>query len=344
MRAYVLISLFCLAVTQVQADHNTLKVFTWAEYFDPDLIARFEEESGIPLEFIYYGNDEVRDQVMAETQGFGFDVILVDDAELPAYIQQNWLAPLDSQALPHLQDHGEQWLDITPEADGYGVPYSWGSYGVVYRTDRVTNPPTHWADLFDPEAEWAGTLQMPAQASELIPLALMAEGFSPFSDSADHIRQAEQRILAQKPLVQSYGMPDLEADIPLLGTELVSVAVTYSSDGMFLMEYDDRLAFADIQGGNILWVDYWAISANSHQTSKALQFLNFTLQPDVAAQNVEYHYSATFSEQARQKLPETLQTDPRLYPENTADFYYYRPPSRDAIRSQMRLINRLDLN
>ena len=325
-------------------DDRPLRVFTWPEYFDPEMADRFQAETGIALEFIYYDNDEVRDQIMAETQGFGFDVILIDDAEAASYRAQNWIIPLQADKLPHLAGHGKQWQHRAQGAADYVVPYSWGYYALLYRQDLLMEPPAHWSDLFREDAPWAGAVQMPAQVSELLPIALMADGERPFIPDKNAIKAAEQTLINQQPLVSFYGMPDLEADETHLSLGHSLVAVTYNSDAMFLMENDDRLAFTLPQGGNIQWVDYWTISARSHHIEGAHQFLDFTLRPDVTAANVQYHYSATYSEPAKQLLPESMQQDARLFPESADDFYVYQQPDRETIRTLMRLINTLEFD
>ncbi|EAR10505.1 ABC transporter substrate-binding protein [Reinekea blandensis] len=338
--AFLLVSLSI----QVLGDDRPLRVFTWPEYFDPEMADRFQSETGIELEFIYYDNDEIRDQIMAETQGFGFDVILIDDAEAGSYRAQNWIIPLQADKLSHLSDHGNQWQLRAQDAVDHVVPYGWGYYGVLYRQDQLEQPPAHWSDLFRDDAPWAGAVQMPAQVSELLPIALMAKGLRPFIPDTDAIKTAEQALINQQPLVSSYGMPDLEADETKLAQGEALVAVTYNSDAMFLMEEDDRLAFTIPKGGNIQWVDFWTISARSEHIDGAYQFLDFTLRPDVTAANVQYHYSATYSKPAIALLPQSMQQDDRLFPESADSFYVYQHPDRETIRALMRLINTLDVD
>jgi spermidine/putrescine transport system substrate-binding protein len=332
-----------IALSQaVFAEHTTLTILTWEDYFDPELIPLFEKEYDIKTEFIYFDSDETRDQLMAESAGYGFDVLLVDEVEINAYITQRWVAQLDKSLLPNLDFHGTQWKKDAPSADGYAVPYGWGTYGITYRTDLVKKPPTSWADLFNPNADYAGAIQMSSQISELLSVALLSEGFSANETDVARLKLAEKKLIAQRSLVSAYKIPDLDGDNILLESGESKVAMTYSSDSLYLQDELDNLAYVTPTDGNIYWIDFWAVSSQSHKIKEAHQFLDFVLQPKIVAQNVEYHYSATFSEEANKYLSEDILNNKTIYPDNIETMEMMKPPTKYSIRSMMKVWNALD--
>jgi len=326
------------------ADHESLRVFTWEEYFDPDLVAVFEQKHGVRLEFIYYNNDEVRDQVMAETSGYGFDVILVDEIELAAYIQQQWIKPIEYTKLKNLDEHGDKWKQLTPSADGYAVPYGWGTYGIAYRADLLSKAPTKWADLFNPTDALLGFIQMPPQASELLVIALMAQGNSPATSDSQKLTEAYNLLLNQKAHVKTYQTPNFDEDLNLLNQGLTKAAVTYSSDALFLQDEFENIEYVSPSDGTILWIDYWTISAQSHKVDLAYKFFDFLLEAQVSAKNTEYHYTATFSSKAKSLLPTEIRENKVIFMPNIEDLNTMQVPTRQRLRTMMKIINNLEID
>ena len=333
-----------VSVTATATTLPTLKVLTWEEYLAPEVAELFQAETGIALEFIYFDNDEVRDQIMAETYGHGFDIILVDELELPAYVGQKWVAPLDVTILTNLPEHGTQWSKVVPEANGYAVPYGWGDYGIVYRTDLVKKPPTKWADLFDASNELAGHIQMTPQASEMLIIALMALGYPATETNPDALKSAEVALLRQKQIVKAYQTTNYEPETNLLNQGTVKASVSYNSDAIFMINEFENLDYVSPIDGNIFWIDFWTISENSKQKDHAHTFLNFLLRADITAMNVEYQYTATFSEAAKKQISPEILNDRIIFPEVKGDINVMTAPTRDTIRTMMKIINALDIN
>ncbi|WP_320823960.1 spermidine/putrescine ABC transporter substrate-binding protein [Reinekea sp.] len=324
------------------AEPATLRLLTWENYFDPELIGQFEREHQVTIQSIYYDNDEVRDQIMAENQGNGFDLILVDDIKLPTYIEQGWLAPITTKQLVHLGDHGDLWHSLVPGIQGYAIPYSWGTYGISYRSDLLDAPPTRWADLFEPNDQLTGFIQMLPQASELLVIALLAQGDSPNTNDTVSLAKALDLLTTQKDRVAYYRT--LDFDDNLLNQGLVKAAVSYNSDALALQDLYDNIEFVVPTEGSALWIDYWTLSANSKQTELALAFFDFLLEPVNNAQNVNYHYSATFSAKAKALLPAELRDNQAVFPAHADSFETLKRPSRSTIRTMMRIINNLDID
>ncbi len=323
------------------AKENTLKVFTWEGYIDPEIVIAFEDKYAIKVEFLYYSHDEHRDQVMAETNGFGFDVVIVDDVELPAYIYQKWLAPIDSTKIEYLSDQGDIWKQTVPSAEGYAVPYGWGTYGIAYRGDLLTQKITRWSDLFPPSQELIGNIVMPPQTIELLYIALLANGYPTNNPTQEQLKVAQQALLNQKQYVKSY--QTIGEQIEALADGSVKAIVTYNTDALYVQEEIENLEFVSPEDGTLLWIDFLTISANSQNKEMAMHFINFLSQPEIAAQNSEYLYMPTFSDKANAMLPMEMKNNPLLFPNMATTLDTVKKPSKLVIRALMALYNRLNL-
>ena len=115
-----------------------LVFLNWSEYIDPELLAEFEAETGVMVKEVYFENDEDRDSVMVRTEGEGYDLAIVDGTTLKLYQQRGWLAPLEPEQIPNLRHIEPRWLTAHEGAEGYAVPYFWGTMGIGYRAGSYT--------------------------------------------------------------------------------------------------------------------------------------------------------------------------------------------------------------
>ncbi len=106
-----------------------LTVLNWPDYLDAELVEAFEREHGVGLNLIYFETDDDRDALLVETQGRGYDVVLVNGSNLASYVRRGWLEPLDPVALTQLEHLDPRWRAAYEAAQSHGVLYLWGTLG-----------------------------------------------------------------------------------------------------------------------------------------------------------------------------------------------------------------------
>src|SRR5258708_2218591 len=84
------------------------------------------------------------------------DVLWLAFPESIKAINEDLAIELLPAELPNLNDVEPIWYD-TYRRKGVGLDYA--SFGIAYRTDRITTPPTSWTDFWKPE--FKGRLAMP---------------------------------------------------------------------------------------------------------------------------------------------------------------------------------------
>ena len=80
MRKVSLLIGILLLYTTVAASGQELRIYNWSEYMDPDLMQRFEQRYQVKVHEIYYESDDIRDEMLLETDGQGYDIALVNGA------------------------------------------------------------------------------------------------------------------------------------------------------------------------------------------------------------------------------------------------------------------------
>jgi spermidine/putrescine transport system substrate-binding protein len=69
----IVITALMLAGISHAADSKVLRIITWTGYAPPELIAKFEKETGIKVEVTFSNNEEIMSKLRA-TRGGGFDL------------------------------------------------------------------------------------------------------------------------------------------------------------------------------------------------------------------------------------------------------------------------------
>lgn len=334
-----------------------LVLFTWADYVDPGVVADFEREHGVRLRQVHYENDEVRDQVMGQSGGAGFDVLLVDGTGVEAYLRRGWIVPIAPAAAPNLTHLDPRWMPRRREHPGSpgsrgpekpgdtphaAVPYVWGTLGIAYRRDLIGQDMDSWMDLLRPAPELRGRILMSGDSLDLVGMALKALGHSMNSGDPGALAQASELLLAQQPAVRRYGALGVDEDSELLRGEVVA-AMTYNGDAAALMEHNPAVIYLVPREGGALWVDYLAVAAASTRKALGIAFIDYMNRPEVAARNAQGIYYATPNRAAEALLPESYLADPLVYPdaETLERCEVYQPLAPEALRARVQAYSRI---
>ena len=312
----LLLIVVAAAPTYSAAEKAELVVLNWSEYMDPEVVDAFEKEFQVNVKEVYFESDDDRDDMLQETNGKGYDVAIVNGLMLPIYAEKGWLAPIDRSKVPNLEYIDPRWASAVRDAQRYGVPYFWGTLGIAYRKDLVSEPLTGWMQLFRPSKELQGRIVMMNNARDLLGMALVALGYSANSERREEIDAAERLLLEQKPYVKRYGYVALSEESGLVSGDIVA-AMNYSGDTLTLQEHDPEIAYVVPKEGTNLWVDYWVVLASAKNRELALAFLNYLNEPRTAARLAEFLHYATPNVAARQHLPADFFEDPVIYPDET---------------------------
>ncbi|WP_216594751.1 spermidine/putrescine ABC transporter substrate-binding protein [Halomonas sp. PR-M31] len=331
--SWVALSLL-IAGSPVQANSTELLFFNWPDYMDPAILTEFEQRTGIRVKPSYFDSDSARNELLLETKGKGFDVVLISGASIRVMAKRGWLEPLDATDVPNLKHIAPSWRTAYEEANTYGVPYSWGSVGIIYRKDLVPFTVTSWMDLMRPIEALKGKITMIGDSSELIGAALKALGYSLNSTDVQELNEAEALLQAQAPAVKTYRYLSIGDDSALVSGE-VAMSMMYSGDTRMLQQYNDNIVFALPKEGGNVWADYLGVLNASTEKAAAKRFINFLNEPEIAARNAQYIYYATPNRAAEELLSTEFKQDPIIYPSAEAlenSETYHRLPARTQKR------------
>ena len=312
---------------------TTIRVFNWGEYISNgeddsvDVIAEFEKETGINVEYITYANNEELYASM-ENGGITYDIIVPSDYMFERLFKEGYLQTINYDNIPNYKYIAEKYrgvFEFDPD-DNYSIPYTVGMVGVIYNTDMVKKQPYNWDILWD--EEYKGEILMFDNPRDSFAIAQFKIGVSINSSESEEWELAAEELKAQKKVLKRY-VNDEIFDIMEAGN--AAVAPYYAGDFLTMKAENDALEFVypRNEDGKLItnqFIDVMCIPKASTNTAAAEMFINYMLRPDIALANAEYicYASPNTAVVSHEDYSYSKENDPYsyaiLYPDEFADF------------------------
>jgi len=341
--SFCLILLFAMPSLAAEAQSNgehkkILTLLTWEDYIDEQLISEFEQVHRVKVKQVHFDSDTDRNELLALYGVDNYDLIMVDETNVPTYQQLGWITPLNWNSSAEVKQLNASLPEYV-ENSKICSTYLWGTTGIAYRKDLVSEPITSWSQLFHPNESLQGKILMPSEANETVGMALKALGYPMFSTNKDELKQARDLLISQASSVKLYTSVAGEPETSLLVTGDIVALITYNSDALMLQEEEPNIAYTlPIEGGAI-WIDFLCLSQHSRNPELARLFLHFINIAKNAAKNAQYLHGATPNQAAIQLLPEELRNDPLIFPGkkqlSNSEPYQLLPPRAQKYRNNI---------
>ena len=309
------------------ADEKVLNVDNWSDYIQPSVIADFEKETGIKVNYDVFDSNEILETKLL-TGHTNYDVVVPSGAFLERQLQADIYRKLDKSQLANLKNIDPDVARATALYDPgnqYAVDYMWITSGVGYNVASIRArmpdaPVDSWRMLFDPAVvakfQDCGVSILDA-ASEVVGTVLIYLGRNPNSNSPEDLKAAEAALHAIRPYVRHV---DSSSYIDNLANGDVCLAMGWSGD---IKQAHDRaaeaskgvdLAYSIPKEGAISNYDVLAIPADAPHVKNAHLFIDYLLRPDVAASNSNLIKYANAVNPDIQPLSPAVRADPGVYP------------------------------
>lgn len=303
-----------IVVTSAQAAvPRELKILTWSDYLDAEVVKEFEQKYQVVVKQFFFVSDDERNDILQESSAEGYDLAVVDSPNLIHYRKRGWIAPIVKGEVKNSRYIDPKWTKLFPEADGYAIPYFWGTLGIAYREDLVKKPLTRWQDLFDPAPELHQKIAMLGSSRDLVGMALKAQGYSANSEDVKELKAAEKLIQRQSPFVKSYDYISVNEKSELVTGDIVA-AMIFNGDALVLRELNEHIRYTVPMEGTNIWLDYFVILANAQNKAMAADFIDFINNPEVAARQAQQFSFASPNLAAEKYLPPEFLNNPEIYP------------------------------
>ena len=287
-----------------------LRIFTWSDYLKPELLERFERENGCRIVVETYDSNEALYDSLAARDREPFDLLFPSSYMVKILRKQGLLLPLNHDWIPNLRNVDPIYLEqgFDPQM-AYSVPYAVTVTSLGYLENEVPDFKPSWA-MFD-RADLKGRLTLLADVRETIGAALKSLGYSLNSTNDPELAAAKDVVLRWKRNAAGF---ENEKYQEKLAAGAIRLAHGYSGDLMLAQAENDAVRIAVPEEGSALSFDDMAIPADAREILLAHKFIDFILDPHVAAEMTEYICYLCPNEVSYQYLSDESRRNPILFP------------------------------
>ena len=310
-----LVLLFALALPAFAA-REEITVYNWGQYISDgtddslDVIAAFEEETGIHVNYITFDSNESM-YTKLKTGGASYDVIIPSDYMIAKLIEEDMLEPLDFSNIPNYVGIDGAFRDQAYDPENtYSVPYTWGTVGLIYNRQYVSDEDAQsWSCLWN--SKYAGKILMFDNPRDAFAIAESILGYSLNTTDEAELRQCADLLAQQKPVLQAYVMDQI---FDKMQRGEAWIAPYYAGDYLTMVEENPDLGFSHPQEGFNIFIDAMCIPKGCQNKAGAEAFINFLCRPDISAANLDYIGYSTPISAAKEYMDEEVISSPVSYP------------------------------
>ncbi|MGV8984987.1 MAG: extracellular solute-binding protein [Cypionkella sp.] len=297
-----------LATAGIAQADGVLQLYNWGDYTNPELLKKFEAETGIKVTVTDYdSNDTALAKVSAG--GSGFDLVVPSANYVQIYVEKGLIQPLDLTKIPHHSNIAPEWMDVAYDPGRkFTIPWQWGSTGMAVNQKSYSGDINTSAIFLDPPPELVGKVNVTPEMNDVLALATMYMGGQPCSDDPELMKKVRDKLLEAKPkwLSMDYGMTEKMSNNDV-------VASLYWNGAIFRA----RLANPDVKygypkEGYPLWMDQVALLKDAKNVDNAYKFLDFIALPENAALISAFARYANGISGSEPFMPENMKDAPEI--------------------------------
>lgn len=306
---------------------KVLNVYNWSDYIAEDTVKNFEAKYGIKVNYdVFDSNEVVETKLLAGNTGY--DIVIPSAQFMERQIKAGVFGKLDKSLLKNVGNMDPailQRVALHDPNNEHAIPYMWGTDGIGYNVEKVKKalgdvPVDSWAILFDPKnaakLKSCGISILDA-ASDIRSIVLIYLGKNPNSQDAEDLKAVEATLLKIRPYVRKINSSQYIED---LANGDLCIAIGYSGD---VLQSRDRaaeanngvtVAYSVPKEGAIIWFDMMAMPADAKHPKNAHLFIDYLMQPEVAAANSNAVNYANGNLASEKFINDAVKNDPGVYP------------------------------
>lgn len=266
-----------------------INIYNWGEYISDgsegtvDVIQEFTKLTGITVNYnMFDSNEDLYSKL--KSGGASYDVIIPSDYMIERMKSENMLQKIDMSAITNYSYIDDSYKNLFFDPDNeYAVAYTGGMVGLIYNTTMVDEAPTSWSVMWD--EKYADKILTFNNSRDAFGVAQYLLGYDINSTDKTQWEAAAQKLIEQKPLIQSYVMDEV-FDKMEMGE--AAIAPYYAGDYLTMYANNKDLAFVYPDEGTNKFVDAMCITATAKNKEAAELFINFMCEPEIALANANF--------------------------------------------------------
>ena len=278
---------FCFGCTE---NKQKLFVYTWSDYFDPELITKFESDNNCEVVIdTFDSNETALAKLLAGANSY--DIITPTSYIIPIMVDNKIIKQLDHTKLQNIQKNFDKKYSnlLIDKEFKYSVPYAFSITGLMYQKNVVPEnfDMSKVSYLCITNSFWQNRVCILNDIREIIGISLLENGYLVNSTNQNEIIKATKTAIILK---NSSKKMDNEMYKNGIASGEIFIGMAYNSDAIQVMSETDTIGFT-IPEKTTCSFDEFSISINSKNEDLAYKFIDYFYEQEIAAKNVEYIYT-----------------------------------------------------
>jgi spermidine/putrescine transport system substrate-binding protein len=281
MQRFALVLSWICLTAGLQAE--TLHLYTWADYISPEVVKKFEQQHGCKVVIDTFDSNE---SMFAKFKAgaSGYDLVVPTAYMIQVMQAQGMLAPLDHKLIPNLPNIDSAVLaKVMDKTMQHSVPYTVAYAAIAVRKDKLKNAEATWA-MFD-RSDIAGRMTLLDDMRESIGAALKFLGHSINTRDDAQLAAARDVLIRWKKNLARFDNEGYKSGIDSAEFLLVH---GYSGDLFQVQMENPKVEILIPREGVTIGCDEMVVPKTAKQSALAHAFINFVLDPAIAAENMEW--------------------------------------------------------
>ena len=279
----VLMALLLMSTaTQAQGQSKgsgEVNLYNWSNYFPPDLLKKFEKETGIRANLdVYDSNESLLAKLKAGAAGY--DVVVPSDYMVKIMVEQGLLEKFDAFRLPEFKRVTA--LANTPPFDparAYSAPYMWGVTGFSYDSARVPGGKLadSWKSFFEPPVALKGQIAALNDMNDMYVSASYYLNLDPCSEDPKVAQKVLDLLTRQKPYLAMYNS---DGTMERMLAKEVIMHQQWNGIAHRTRAKLSTVVFVYPKEGLPYWNDNFAIPKTAKNKANAVRFIAWMMKPE----------------------------------------------------------------
>lgn len=258
-----------------------LNLYNWSDYTPPELVEKFEAETGIEVTIDSYdSNETLLAKLQAGGGSTGYDLAVPSQHFVEIMIKEGLIEKVDGiKDMPNYKYVAKQFQgpSFDPMQE-YSTPYQMGSASWAYRANSYSGDGSSMMEFFKPSDEVCGKVAVFKSPEEVVNMAHLALGSNFCSEDPNEMQAVLDLLLEQKQCVAVYSSEGINDR--LMSGEVVIHAHWdgYSQKGKW--DGVDDLTYAYPKEGVVGWFDSLVVPKGAKNIEEAKAFMNFLMHPE----------------------------------------------------------------
>jgi spermidine/putrescine transport system substrate-binding protein len=300
------------ANSTTSGNSDRLDIYTWTQYYDQKLLQTFSAQTGMKVIVDAYDSNEVMLAKLLAGGGGTYSLIYPSDYMVQKMVDKGLLIEINHDRLIGLDNLFPQFKNPSYDSNNrYSIPFNWGTTGLLYNSELLKNAPEDWDYLWQNQTILNKRITLLNDVREVMGAVLRMLGYSYNSTDENEVKQAYEKLTEIKPAIAAF---DTDAwQNQLLAGDLL-LAMCYSADAIRVSKENPKLKYVIPRSGSSLWTDTIVIPKTASNLPGAYAWINFILQPEVAAMISQRMSVSIPNSVGFELLPNKIKNNVNLFP------------------------------